>query len=234
MEPTSQAARPQGTLGSRAQSGHFFMINFVRKTLKHLYHEKWGKVLLVMFLVGLVATSAASVYVFFYTSGTATVRTPDLKLVKGTDISASCTAYPCASGSVASTGDLFTATMSWFPATTGSITPVTDYDNFTTIQSSANTHTITGVSVVGVGGTTADFGSISVYLCSTHTAFSASGAAPCATVCTFSSTAGCSVATSATINSGAANKYYIEVSAYAASGASASTSVTFQIAVQWA
>jgi hypothetical protein len=241
LEPTSAAARQQRAYGSRAQSGHFFMINFVRRTLKHLYHEKWGKVLLVLFLVSVVATAGATVSVFYYTNGTATVRTPDVQLIAGPDVSGSCAAYPCASGSVSATHDVMTVTLSFFPASTGaSPVPATYYSNFGQVKNTAasGSHSIMSVQVINIAGTTADLGSITVYYCTAQTEFAATGAltTPSNCVGSFSITSGTggSVSGAFPVSIAAGATQYIEIAAYAASGASASTSVTFQIAVQWA
>ncbi|HKT21731.1 MAG TPA: hypothetical protein VJR06_03795, partial [Nitrososphaerales archaeon] len=102
----------------------------------------------------------------------------------------------------------------------------------------SGTHSISSVQVINVAGTTADLGSITVYYCTTQTEFSATGAlvTPGNCVGSFSITSGTGGSVSGTfpqtIAAGATQ--YIEIAAYAASGASASTSVTFQIAVQWA
>ena len=241
MEPTSQAAGRKKTYGSRAQSGHLFMINFVTKTLKHLYHEKWGKVLLLVFLAAMVATAAASVSVFYYSNGTATVQTPDVQLVAGSDISASCASYPCASGSVLSTHDVMTASLSFFAAaTSNSPVPATYYSNFAQVVNTAATgsHSIKSVQIINVAGTTADLGSITVYYCTVQTEFTATGAlvTPSNCVGSFSitSSAGGSVSGTFPVTIGHGATQYIEVAAYAASTATAGTSVTFQIAVQWA
>ena len=239
MEPTSQAAGPRKTYGSRAQSGHFFMINSARGTLKHLYHAKWGKALLVLFLVGVVASAGATVSVFYYTGGTASVQSPDVQLVAGADNSGSCSSYPCATGLVAGTHDVMTATLSFFPAATGNTpVPASYYSDLAEVTNTAvsGSHTIESVQVINVAGTTADLGSITVYYCTTHTEFDAQGAlvAPgnCIGSYAITSSSGGTVFSGSQPIAGGATQY-IEVAAYAASGATASTSVTFQIAVQW-
>ncbi len=215
------------------------MINFVGKTMKHLYHGTYGKLLLVLFLAAVVVTASATVSVFYYVSGTSTVRTPDVSLAAGADISGSCSAYPCASGSVSSTGDVLTVTLSFFPSdTAASVIPATYYSNFAHISNGGTgSHSIESIQVVNIGGTTADLGSITVYYCTTQTEFTAAGAlvTPGNCVGSFSITSGTGGSLSGTypVSIAASGTQYIEIAAYAASGASASTSVTFQIAVQW-
>ena len=216
------------------------MIDFGKRTLKHLYHAKYGKVLLLLFVAALVTTASASVSVFYYSNGTASVQTPDVQLLAGPDVSASCSSYPCASGSVASTHDVMTVTLSFFPAASASIVPATYYSNFAQVKNTAATgsHGIQSVQIINVAGTTADLGSITIYYCTTQTEFTAAGvlATPANCVGSFAITSGSggSVSGSFPVSIGAGATQYIEVAAYAASGASASTSVTFQIAVQWA
>ena len=212
------------------------MISFVKTTFRHLFRSRVGKVVAVLFILGLTATAMANVYVFYYSNGTATVQTPDVRLVKGADLQSSCSAYPCASGSVTSTYDVMTATLSFFPASTGaSPPPATYYSNFAKITNAGTgSHTIETIQVTSVGGTSADLGSITVYYCTSQTEFSASGSPVSACTGSFAITTtsgGTVFSGTQSIASGATQ--YIEIAAYAASGASASTSVTFQIAVQW-
>jgi hypothetical protein len=237
MEPSSQAAGQKKDPGSRAQSGHSFMI---KKTLKHLYRGKFGKIFIVLLICGMVATAGATVYVFYYTVGTATARTPDVQMLVGGDNSASCSQYPCVTESVASTHDVLTATLSFFPAaTTASPIPATYYSSFAEVKNTAasGSHSIISVQILNIGGTTADLGSITVYYCTAQSEFTAAGAlvTPASCVGSFAITSGTGGSVSGTFpqSIAAGATQYIEVVAYAASGASASTSVTFQIAVQW-
>jgi hypothetical protein len=237
LEPTPKAAGPQRTYGSRAQSGRFFILNFVGKTLKGMYRAKWGQVGLILFLAAMIVTASATVSVFYYTVGTGTVQTADVQLAKGGDISASCSAYPCASGSLSTNKDVLTATLSFFPATTtASPVPGTYYSDFAEITNTGGgSHSVQSIQVISIGGTVADLGSITVYYCTSPTQFSASGTLS-GCVGSFAITSGTGGSVSGTFpqSIGAGATQYIEIAAYAASGATASTSVTFQIAVQWA
>ena len=215
------------------------MINFVKGTLKHIYHEKWGRAFLVIFIVALVTTAGATVYVFYYTVGTASTRTPDVQIAAGSDIGGSCSAYPCASGSVSGTHDVLTATLSFFPTAGGSPTPATYYTDFAQVTNTAASasHSIMSVQVFNIAGTTADLGLITVYYCTVQTEFTAAGApaspANCVGSFAITSTSGGSVSGAFPLSIAHGATQYIEIAAYAASGASPSTSVTFQIAVQW-
>lgn len=215
------------------------MIGFVKGTLRHMYKGKLGKVLVLAFLAAMVATAAASVFVYNYASGTANVQTPDVQMALGGDSSASCSAYPCVAESLTSTHDVLTATMSFFPAaTTSTPIPATYYSSFAGITNVAasGSHNILSVQVLNVAGTTADLGSITVYYCTAQTQFSASGTlvtpANCLGSFSITSSSGGTVF-SGTQSIAAGATQYIEVAAYAASGASTGTSVSFQIAVQW-
>ena len=235
MEPTSPAARPRRSYGSRAQSGHFFMIDFAKRTLRHLYHAKYGKVVLVLFLIGVVATATASVSVFYYVSGTSSVHSPDIALVTGGDVSTSCSVYPCASGTNSTTKDVVTLTISFFPAdTSASVIPATYYSDLARVQNvGSSSHSVQSIQVLNVVDSSSDLGSITVYYCPTQAQFSASGTLTgCVGSFAITSTTGGSVSGTfpQTIAAGAIQ--HIEVAAYAQSAATTG-SVTFQIAVQW-
>ncbi len=83
-----------------------------KKIVSALLHSKFGKLLPVLLIAGLTATASATVFVMYYGGATATVRSPDVALVAGTDASGSCSTYPCATVSVASTKDFATVGIS--------------------------------------------------------------------------------------------------------------------------
>ena len=85
-----------------------------KRIVSALLHSRWGKLLPVLLIAGLTATASATVFVMYYGGATATVRTPDVALVKGTGESGSCTAYPCATVSIASTKDFATVGITSF------------------------------------------------------------------------------------------------------------------------
>jgi hypothetical protein len=203
-----------------------------------MYHARYGKLLVVLFLIALAATAGATVYVFFYTASTSTVQSPDVQLIAGPDIGGSCSLYPCASGSVSSTHDVLTVTLSFFP--TGATTtpyPASYYSNFAQIKNTAatNVHSIKSIQVINIGGTTADLGSITVYYCTSQTEFTPSGTlSGCVGSFAITSATGGSLSGTFPQSIAAGATQYIEIAAFASSGATAATSVTFQIAVQWA
>jgi hypothetical protein len=205
-----------------------------------LARSRQGKVALFVLIAILVASASATVYVFFYGSTTATVQTSDIKLYAGSDSSTSCTVYPCAHVTVASTNDVATISMSMFAAsTTSSPVPATYYTNITTVKNTGtSSHSIKSIQLTNIVDSSSDLGSITVYYCTTQTEFNASGAlvTPSNCVGSYSITSTTSGSVSGTfpvsIASGAVQ--YIEIVAYAKSTATAGTSITFNIAIQWA
>jgi len=208
----------------------------INSLLKGLLRSKFTRIVTLLLLLGLTTTASATVYTFFYANNTATVQSPDVRLVKGSDASASCTAYPCATETIAGTYDTATVGISFFAANTGaSPIPASYYSNMTIVQNTGSaSHSIKSVQIFNIGGTTADLGSITVYFCTTQTEFTASGSPSTSCVGNFAitSTTGGSVSGTFPVTLTAGSKAYIEIAAYAASSAS-SGSVTFSIAVQW-
>ena len=209
--------------------------------LQAFFHSKTGKILPVLLIALLIGSASSTVYTYYILNNTGTVRTPDVRLVAGTDSSGSCTAYPCATVTVASTNDYAAVAFSLFPSATNSPQPATYYSNLTTIQNKGNTaHSISSIKVSGFGGLTY-LGSITVYYCTTQTEFNPDGTlvtpANCARSYTItSSTSGTQTLSGSfpiSLAAGSASKGYVEVAAYAASGAAATSQVTFQVSIQW-
>jgi len=204
--------------------------------MKHMYHARYGKVLLVLFLAAVVATAAATVSVFYYVNGTSTVHSPDVTLVAGPDVSGSCSAYPCASGSVSSTNDVLTVTMSFFAANTAApIIPASYYSDLAQIHNGGSgSHSVKSIQILNIVDSSSDLGSITIYYCTAQTEFSASGTlSGCVGNFAITSTTGGSVSGTFPQTIAASASQYIEVAAYAKSTATTG-SVTFQVAVQWA
>jgi len=205
-----------------------------KKIVSALLHSRWGKLLPVLIIAGLTATASATVFVMYYGGATATVRSPDLALVAGPDASGSCTKYPCATVSIASTKDFATVGISFFPSATNSPQPASYFTNLLQVNNGGtSSHTINSITISNIAGTTADLGSISVYYCSAQTDTPASSSS-CDSFAITSSSGGSLSGHSvlpATLTHGASG--YIETVAYAASTAT-SSSVTFQIAISWA
>lgn len=210
-----------------------------KKKLETFFHSKTGKLLPVLLIVLLIGVASSTVYTYYMVSNTATVKTPDLRLVAGTDASASCTSFPCATVTVASTYDYAAVTLSLFPSATNAPQPATYYSNLSTIQNHGTVvHSIKSVELSGFTNV-ASLGAITVYYCTTQTEFNPDGTLVTPGNCPYSYTI-TSLSTGVQAMSGAfpaslaaGAKGYIEVAAYALSTATVGTSISFQISIQW-
>ena len=209
----------------------------VRKGLKSLYRSKLGKLLPVLLIAAIIATASASVFVLYYGSVTATVKTYDVTLVAGTDASASCSAVPlpCATVGLSSTNDFATITMTFAKSATNTPQPATYYTNLLQVHNGGTlAHTVQAVSVNTIAQSGTDLGSITVYYCTAQTntpATSSSCASFAITSTTGGSLSGNSILPASLAASGTG---YIETVAYAATTATAGNTVTFQLQIQWA
>ncbi len=203
--------------------------------MKRLFKKKYS-LLVTILLVAVVVAGTASVYVFYYVNTTATVQSPDLKLYAGTDASASCTAYPCATVSV-SNYDQATVSLSIFPSPGGTPPiPATYYTNLTVIKNTGTaTHTISAIELGNFAGLTY-LGNITVYYCSTQTEFNLTTGlpiSPCVGSASITSSSSHPLAVlSKPVTLTPNETGYIEVVGYAGSRATAGT-VIFTIAIQW-
>ena len=197
------------------------------------------KVILTLLAVSMVVLAAASVYVFYYVSPTATVRVADVTLAAGTDASGSCTVYPCATVSVSGTSDTATVSMSMFNAdNTFNPPPSSYYSNLIQVKDATNTHSLKSVQILGITSTNAnDFGKIIVYYCTAQTDFNPDGSLVTPSNCvgsySITSTTGGSVPGSFPVSITAGSTHYIELVAYAGSSGTVGDTVQFKIAVQW-
>lgn len=201
------------------------------------FSSRRAGVALAVALLAVTAAASATVYEYFYANSTATVRSPDVTLAAGTDSSASCTVYPCASVSVSGTSDTATVTLSLFKAdSTFTPPPSTYYTNLLQVKSATNSHSILSVSITNIASTVAgDFGKVVVDYCTTQCTFDSNGNLLTGTlVGSYAMTS----TTSGTISGfpqaiAASGTHYIEVVAYAGSGGTAGDTISFKVAVQW-
>jgi len=210
--------------------------------LKSLARSKRAKIVSVLLLLGLTTSAVATVYTFYYANVTSTIKAPDLTLVAGPDSTSSCTAYPCATVTIASTKDVATVTMSMFPADTAfSPPPASYYSDLINVTDATNGHSIKAVQIYSItnAANLGTGGQIAVYYCTTQTEFAATGSLVSSTNCdsySFTST-GLTGIVSGTITFplgiSAGAKQYIELAAYAGSGTTVGNTVAFNIAVQW-
>jgi len=210
----------------------------LKKIVLVLLHSKLGKLLPVLLIAGLTATASATVFVMYYGNATAAVQTPDLTLVAGSDASGSCTKYPCATVSVASTNDFATIGLSLFPSATNTLQPSTYYTNLLQVHNGGLvSHSINSLTISNIAQSGTDLGSITVYLCATSLDVSVSAnAATCASF-TFTSTSGGSLSAGSTVTIPytltSSSNAFVEVVGHAATTAVASDTITFQITFSW-
>ena len=210
-----------------------------KEKLEAFFHSKAGKILPVLLIALLIGTASSTVYVYYIANNTATSRTPDLRLVAGTDSSGSCTAYPCAAVTVSSTYDSATVGFSLFPSVVNTPQPATYYSNLTTIQNKGTgAHSIQSVKISGFGNV-ANLGKVTIYYCTALSEFNPDGTLVTPGNCVgsysiISSSPGVqSVSGTFPSSLAAGAKGYIEAAAYALNTASPGSTVTFQISIQW-
>lgn len=212
----------------------------MKPVIQGLLSSKRAKLAAILLLIGLVSSASATVYVFYYANATSTVRTADLTLAAGSDASGSCSVYPCATVSISGTSDTATVSISMFKAdATFTPPPSSYYTNLIQVKDATNAHSIQAVQIFGVSASSSnDFGKITIYYCTSQTQFLANGSLVTPSNCVGSyaitSTTSGSVSGTFPVGISASGVQYIELSAYAGSSASASDTVTFKIAVEWA
>jgi hypothetical protein len=203
------------------------MIARMRERTSRL-NSKTGKILGVLLLSMLMATASASVFVNYYGDATATVRTPDVQLVAGSDHGGS--GYPSASVVVAATYDYAAIGISLFASATNTPQPATYFTDLLNIDNpSATARTVNSVTISNIVDTNSILGSIVVYYCTSQTDDPATDAVGSFAIT--STTGGEVLGSSQALGAGAT--HYIEVIAYAADTATVGQSVTFDIAIQW-
>lgn len=192
-------------------------------------NSKTGKILGVLLLSMLMATASASVFVTYYGNTTATVQSPDVQLVAGSDHGG--TGYPSASVTVASTLDYASIEISIFASEVNSPQPATYFTDLLQIYNpSAVNHSVMSVLISDISDPDNVLGEIVVYYCISQTDDPANNNNGSFVI---DSTTGGNVL-SAPETLGAGDTHYIAVVAYASDTASVGDSVTFAIAIQWA
>ncbi len=200
------------------------------KTGFFMHHKR--KILLILTTLFLaVGVTAASVFTSFYTSNTATVKAPEIRLVTGSDSSVG-SVYPAASVSVTSTNDSATVAFSLFPSATATPQPKTYYTDLLQIKNvGSSSHTISSISISNLSGA-ANLGSLTVYYYASQTDDPENGS-PLGSA-TLTSGSGSAV----TVFSGphllaASTTNYIEIVGYAASGATIDSTISFTMSIRW-
>ena len=206
----------------------------IRRAFSWLFHSKYGKLLPVLLLAGMMITASATVFELYYANTTATVRASDVVLVAGPDASASCAKYPCATVSLSSTNDYATINLSFEASATNNPQPATYYTNLLQVHNGGTAaHTVMAVSVNTIAQTGTDLGSITIYYCTAQTDSPATSA-NCASF-TFTSTTGGSLSGNSILPAtlAASGTHYIEIVATAATTAAVGDKVTFIVQIQW-
>jgi len=197
-----------------------------------VFHSKYGKLIPALLLSAMVITAAAAVFELFFVNTTATVRGSDVSLVAGSDASGSCTVYPCATVSISGTNDYATVSLSFAKSATNNPQPSTYYTDLVEVHDATNGHTISSVNVISPITATSgsDFGKITVYYCSAQTNDPATN---CPNKLDITSTGGTGAVFSGADALSPGNTRYIEIVAFAGSGATNGDAVSFNLQVQW-
>jgi hypothetical protein len=197
-----------------------------------LLHSKYGKIIPVILLAAMIITATAAVFELFFVNTTATVRANDIMLVAGPDANASCTVYPCATVAISGTNDYATVSLSFAKSATNNPQPSTYYTDLVEVHDSANSHTISSVKVISpiTASSGSDFGKITVYYCASQTNDPATN---CPNKLDITSTGGTGTVFSGSDALSSGNNRYIEIVAYAGSGATNGDAVSFNVQVQW-
>ncbi len=186
-------------------------------------------IIVVAIFVGLVS---AAVFTTFSANYNATVKTPDVRLVAGSDSTASPTAFPAATVTVASTYDSAAVAFSLFPSATNSPQPATYYTDLLQVTNAGTTsHSISAITISGISGAS-NLGSIVIYYYAAQTDSPQSGS-PIGSVTLSSSSAGTINLLSSPHALAASTTNYIEIVGYAAPGAAAGSTISFTAAIQW-
>jgi len=196
------------------------------------FSKKLAKLLPIIVLTILMATASAAVFTRFYGTATATVKTPDVQLIAGSDSTASPAMYPNATVTVAATYDYATVGFSLFPSATNSPQPETYYTNLTLIKNvGTSSHTLTSVTISGITGAS-NLGALSIYYYTTQTDSPDTGSPAGNVILTSSSSGSYTLVSNQILAPSAIN--YIEIVGNAAAGASNGATITFSITIQWA
>ena len=89
--------------------------------------KKLRIVLPIVIATLIVGLASAAIFTIYSTNSTATIKTPDVQLIAGSDSTANPTVYPAATVTVASTHDYATVGFSLFPSASNTPQPATYY-----------------------------------------------------------------------------------------------------------
>ena len=184
--------------------------------------------LIALFLC--IGLAAAAIFTMFSVSNTATVKTPDVRLVAGSDSSGGTT-YPSATVTVTSTYDYATVEFSLFPSVESSPQPATYYTDLLQINNAGTEgHTIKSITITSLNDQS-NLGGITIYYCEAQTDTPQTGNLDSVAL-TSSSNAPVSLFTG-TQSIAASATQYIEVVGYALSTAAVDDTITFTVSIEW-
>jgi hypothetical protein len=173
--------------------------NVRSKTIKLL------PIVLIAILIGMVSAAVLTAY---YANFTATVKTPDVRLVAGPDSTVSPTVYPAASVTVASTYDSAAVAFSLFPSATNTPQPATYYTNLLQVTNAgATSHSINSITISGITGAS-NLGSITIYYYATQTETPQTGSPVGSVTLTSSSTGTINLLSSSNAIAAGATNYF--------------------------
>ena len=206
----------------------------LKSGLKTLYGSKLGKLLPVLVIAGLVATSSATVFAVYYGQTTATVAIPKVQLVAGSDATSSSVYKPTVS---VPGGDLATVGVTLFPMQTNAgAQPNIYYTDLLEVHNSdtTNSYSVISVAISNIVDASSSLGEIDVYYCITQTNAPAAGT-NCELYAITSTTAPAGSGSLTFPHALAASgTNYIEIVAHAASTATAASTVSFNVQISWA
>ena len=199
--------------------------------LKHR-SKKLRIVLPVVAVLLIVGVASAAIFTMYYTSSTATVKTPDVQLLAGSDSTTSPTVYPAATVTVASTKDYAGVSFSLFPSATNTPQPATFYTDLVEIKNTGTAaHTLNSITISSITGAS-NLGGLTIYLYATQTNSPETGTPIASMILTSTSTGTVTLLGSASSLAAGATDY-VEVVGYAASGAAVGSTVGFATAISW-
>jgi hypothetical protein len=184
-------------------------------------------------LLFVAGTVSAAVFTMYYATSTATVKTPDLQLVAGSDSTEKPTIYPAATVTVASTYDYASVGFSLFPSAGNSPQPATYYTNLLQIKNTGSaTHNIDSVTISSITGAS-NLGSITIYLYADQTDTPQTGIPIASATLTSASSGTITLLKSPGTEIKAEATMYVEIVGYAAAEAKPDSTIGFTTAISW-
>lgn len=200
------------------------------KALSAIFSTKASKLIVIVVLAGLIATSSAAVFTQYYATTTATIKNADMSLDEGTDDTEDPASFPAIDVDVAASGNTATIAMSLFKDAP------TYYTNVLTLTNklAAPDHDITGATITGLSNLD-KLGNVKVYIYATE------DPTPSTTECiaygeltsTSTNPVTFTLVAADWPTLSAEDSIVVEIVGYAASSASAADTVSFTLNIAW-